>query len=174
MGGILAMEYALKYQHNLKGLVISNMMASIPAYIDYAQKVLMPAMDPAVLAEIKAIEAKKDYESALHGVAGPELLRPALGRMPPDQWPDPVNRAFARLNKDVYIPMQGPSEMSASGKLEHWDRVADLGKITVPTLTIGGQYDTMDPGAHGENGHAPWQGTISLLRREGLPHGDVR
>jgi proline iminopeptidase len=35
--------------------------------------------------------------------------------------------------------------MSASGKLEHWDRSADLGKITVPILTIGGRYDTMDP-----------------------------
>src|SRR5215510_3720147 len=43
-GGLLAMEYALKYQQNLKGLVISNMMASVPAYNDYATKVLMPAM----------------------------------------------------------------------------------------------------------------------------------
>ena len=56
-----------------------------------------------------------------------------------------MNRAFARLNKEVYVPMQGPSEMSASGKLEKWDRLADLGRITVPALTIGGQYDTMDP-----------------------------
>ena len=31
-GGILAMEYALKYQQNLKGLIICNMMASIPDY----------------------------------------------------------------------------------------------------------------------------------------------
>ena len=30
-GGILAMEYALKYQQNLKALIISNMVASIPA-----------------------------------------------------------------------------------------------------------------------------------------------
>ena len=29
-GGILAIEYALMYQHNLEGLVIANMMASIP------------------------------------------------------------------------------------------------------------------------------------------------
>src|SRR4030095_2935719 len=34
-GGILAMEYALKYQDNLKGLIISNMMASIPDYEKY-------------------------------------------------------------------------------------------------------------------------------------------
>ena len=36
-GGMLAMEYALKYQQHLKGLVISNMMASIPAYNAYAR-----------------------------------------------------------------------------------------------------------------------------------------
>lgn len=145
-GGLLAIEYALKYQQNLKGLVISNMMASIPSYVEYAEKVLIPAMDPKVVQEIKAIEARKDYDSPRYM----ELLVPNyyalhILRMPPEDWPDPVNRAFARLNKDVYIPMQGPSEMSASGKLEKWDRLADLGKITIPALTIGGQYDTMDP-----------------------------
>jgi len=34
-GGILAMEYALAYQKNLKGFIISNMMCSIPDYIQY-------------------------------------------------------------------------------------------------------------------------------------------
>jgi proline iminopeptidase len=35
-GGILAMQYSLKYQDNLKGLIISNMMASCPEYGKYA------------------------------------------------------------------------------------------------------------------------------------------
>src|SRR5438445_3685301 len=52
-GGILAVEYALKYQQNLAGLIISNMMASIPAYNAYAERVLMPAMDQGVLAELR-------------------------------------------------------------------------------------------------------------------------
>ena len=65
--------------------------------------------------------------------------------MPQDQWPDPVPRAFAKINKKIYIPMQGPSEMGASGKLANWDRTADLPKITVPTLAIGARYDTMEP-----------------------------
>ena len=56
-GGILAIEYALKYQQYVKGLIISDMMASIPAYNEYAQKVLMPAMDQTALAEIKLLEA---------------------------------------------------------------------------------------------------------------------
>ena len=145
-GGILAIEYALKYQQHLKGLIISNMMASIPEYVQYAEKVLIPAMDTKVVAEIKKIEAKKDYDNPRYmDLLVPNYYALHILRMPPDQWPDPVNRAFLRLNKSVYVPMQGPSEMSASGKLEKWDRLADLNKISVPTLSIGATHDTMDP-----------------------------
>jgi proline iminopeptidase len=145
-GGLLAIEYAMKYQQNLKGLVISNMMASLPAYNEYAQKVLMPAMDQQALAEIKRLEEAKDYQNPRYM----ELLIPNyyvqhLLRMPADQWPDPVNRAFKHLNSAIYVPMQGPSELGASGKLVYWDRTLDMGKITVPTLVIGSRYDTMDP-----------------------------
>ena len=145
-GGILATEYALKYQHHLKGLIISNMMSSIPAYVEYANNVLMPAMDQTVLAEVKALEAEKDYKNPRYM----ELLMPAhyekhILRRPAAEWPDPVNRAFAHLNDKIYIPMQGPSELGASGKLEKWDRSKDLPGITVPTLVIGAQHDSMDP-----------------------------
>src|SRR3954463_5060260 len=44
-GGMLGIEYALAHPEPLRGLVISNMMASIPAYNAYAEQVLMPAMD---------------------------------------------------------------------------------------------------------------------------------
>ncbi|HET6326619.1 MAG TPA: proline iminopeptidase-family hydrolase [Planctomycetaceae bacterium] len=147
-GGILAMEYALKYQRNLKGLIISNMMSSIPAYNAYAQQKLMPAMKPAVLAEILRYESAKDYDNPRYmGLLVPNYYTEHILRMPPEQWPDPVNRAFAHLNKKVYVPMQGPSEMGCTGgcKLEKWDRSGDLSKITVPTLVIGARHDTMDP-----------------------------
>ena len=66
-------------------------------------------------------------------------------RMPPDQWPDPVTRAFDHINQAIYVPLQGPSELGASGKLERWDRTADLQSIEAPTLVIGAAHDTMDP-----------------------------
>jgi proline iminopeptidase len=149
-GGILALEYALKYQQHLKGLIISNMMASIPAYNEYAAKVLMPAMDQTVLAEIKKLEATGKYTDPRYMDL---LMRHHYVyhflRMPLEEWPDGVNRSFKHLNQAMYVLMQGPSELGASGRLLNWDRTADLGKITVPTLTIGGRYDTMDP-AHME------------------------
>jgi len=145
-GGILAIEYALKYQEHLKGLIVSNMMASCPAYNAYAHEVLMPAMDQEALAEVKRMEAESDTNNPRYM----EILIPmhyeehAL-RMPAEQWPDPVNRLFKHLNQTIYTLMQGPSELGLSGRLLEWDRTADLKKIEVPTLTIGSTYDTMDP-----------------------------
>ncbi len=145
-GGILAMEYALKHPENLRALVISNMMASIPAYNRYAEDVLMPAMDQAALAEVKRLEATQDYKNPRYM----ELLMEHhyvhhVLRLPANQWPDPLLRAFKHMNQSIYIPMQGPSELRASGILADWDRTADLGKIEVPTLVIGARHDTMDP-----------------------------
>lgn len=158
-GGILAIEYALKYPQHLKGLIISNMMASMVAYNDYAHQVIMPAMDPDVLAEIKAFEAAEDYTNPrYHALLMEHHYVHRVLRMPVADWPDPVQRAFANLNADIYIPMQGPSELGASGVLASWDRSADLHQITVPTLVIGGQHDTMDPE------HLQWMGDT-------LPHG---
>jgi proline iminopeptidase len=145
-GGILAIEYALRHQENLKGLVISNMMASIPAYNEYARTVLMPQMDQKALAEILALEKKADFENPRYEeLLVPNFYQQHILRMPAEQWPDPVVRAFAHLNRKIYVPMQGPSEMGASGVLEKWDRTADLKSIQVPTLVIGARYDTMDP-----------------------------
>ena len=101
-GGILAIEYALKYQQHLKALVVSNMMASIPAYNAYAQTVLMPAIDPAVLAEIRRLEEAGQYEDPRYM----ELLIPHhyehhILRMPRHEWPDPVDRAFKHANPKI-------------------------------------------------------------------------
>ncbi|RYZ23056.1 MAG: alpha/beta fold hydrolase [Chitinophagaceae bacterium] len=145
-GGILGMEYALKYQQQMKGLIVANMVASIPDYVKYANGVLAPQMDPKVLAEIRAIEARKDFSNPRYE----ELLMPNfyaqhICRLP--VWPEPVLRSFKHMNKDVYTRMQGPSEFGASGHLANWDRKADLKNIAVPTLMIGAKYDTMDPAA---------------------------
>lgn len=153
-GGILAMEYALKYQQNLKGLIISNMMASAPEYDAYADNVLAKQMDPDILKEVRNLEAKKQFtnprymEILMEHFYTKHILRRNL-----EDWPDPVNRGFARINQELYVTMQGPSEFGLSGRLEQWDRKADLKNIAVPTLVIGAQYDTMDPE------HMQWMST---------------
>jgi proline iminopeptidase len=145
-GGMLATEYALHHQRNLKALVISNMMMSIPDYNRYASEILAKQMDPEVVREVRELEAKGQFESPRYmELLFPHFYTKHILRRPAGQWPDAVSRSFARLNKELYVTMQGPSEFGASGRLERWDRKADLPKITVPTLVIGARHDTMDP-----------------------------
>ena len=147
-GGILATEYALKYQDNLKGLIISNMVASIPEYMKYAEEVLGPQMPAEVLSEIKTLEAAGEYTSTRYLSLIEEHYYPEhVLRRPLDEWPEPVNRSFSKMNYPLYLKMQGPSEFGVVGDatLKDWDRTGDLHLIKVPTLSIGAQYDTMDP-----------------------------
>jgi proline iminopeptidase len=143
-GGILAAEYALAHQGQLKGLVISNMMMSIPDYNRYASDVLAKGMDAGVVKEIQDLEKRGQYESPRYmELLLPHFYTKHICRL--EEWPDAVTRSFGKLNKQIYVMMQGPSEFGASGRLASWDRKADLGRITVPTLVIGATHDTMDP-----------------------------
>ncbi len=160
-GGILAIEYALAHPDKLKGLVISNMMSDVPAYNAYARDVLKPMMNQEALSEIESLEAAGDVENPRYM----ELLNQHyyvdhILRIPLDDWPDPVKRAFAAINPAVYVSMQGPSELGISedAKLAQWTRFDDLSSIEVSTLVVGARHDTMDP-AHMEE----------MAKR--LPHG---
>ena len=145
-GGILAMEYALKYQANLKGLMVSNMMASCPEYGKYAEEVLAKQMDPVVLREIKGLEAAGEFSNPRYmELLIPNFYHDHICRMP--DWPDGLNRSMKHANGEIYTMMQGPSEFGIGGRLANWDVKGRLKELTVPTLMIGGKYDTMDPKA---------------------------
>lgn len=168
-GGILALEYALKYSDNLKALIISNMMCSAPDYIKYAEEVLGPQLDPDVLADIKLFEKNNDYSNPgyLELISTHYYPKHVL-RMPIENWPEPVIRSFAKLNNAFYVTMQGPSEFGMAGdaRIKDWDRKTDLSKIRVPTLTMGGTYDTMDPE------HMKWMASqVQHGRYEHCPDG---
>ncbi|ASK28611.1 proline iminopeptidase [Chryseobacterium sp. T16E-39] len=145
-GGILAMEYALKYQKNLKGLIVANMVASAPEYGKYSEDVLAKQMKPEVLKEIREIEAKKDFNNPRYmELLVPNFYNEHICRL--KEWPDGLNRAIKHANANVYTLMQGPSEFGISGRLANWDVKNQLHNISIPTLMIGAKYDTMDPKA---------------------------
>lgn len=155
-GGILAMDYALKYQKNIKGLIISNMVSSIPSYNKYAQEVLGPQMKKEVYDEIMQLEKNNDFANPRYT----ELLfehyyTEHILRKPQKDWPESITRCFKHINSEVYISMQGYSEFGITGDayIKNWDVSKRLKEVTVPTLTIGSKYDTMDPE------HMKWMST---------------
>ena len=144
-GGLLALEYALAHQDKLKGLIISNMMASVPAYNDYATRVLMPQMDQDALAEIKRLEATGQTENPRYE----ELLMEHyylhhLLRMPPDEWPEPVTAACRISTDRSTCRCKGPasSAQRQTGGLGPQRRPVTGSR---PTLVMGAEHDTMDP-----------------------------
>lgn len=147
-GGILAMEYALKYQDNLKGLIISNMMASIPEYEKYAAEVLGPQLPPEIYKEIKDFEAKEDFANPRYTeLVMQHYYTKHVLHLPLEEWPEFINRSLSHLNPNIYIYMQGYSEFGVTGNatLKGWDVSDRLKELKIPTLMIGGKYDTMDP-----------------------------
>jgi len=151
-GGIVAIEYALKYQQHLKSLIISDMVSSASGYNKYAKDVLARQIDPKALSEITDIESRKDFSNPRYmELLMPNFYAKHICRL--SEWPEPLTRSFSKLNQAFYTTMQGPSEFGLSGKLLNWEREKDMPRITVPTLTIGARYDTMDPD------HMKWMAT---------------
>lgn len=142
-GGILAMEYALKYQQHLKGLIISNMTASIPKYEVY-NTVLRNQLRRSLLDSMEVFEKKGDFKNPVYAeMVFKEYYKDHICRLA--EWPEPLERCFKHLNEEIYTLMQGPSEFKVGGRLLKWDRWNDIKQIQTPTLCIGASFDTMNP-----------------------------
>jgi proline iminopeptidase len=142
-GGILAMEYALKHQDHLKGLIIADMTADFGRYAAYNAK-LRAGLPKDVLDQLAEYESRGAYHDPKYEeLVFSQYYSKHILRMP--EWPDPVERAFKHLNQKVYEYMQGPSEFVPGGILKGWSAWDRLDQIRVPTLTVGATYDTMDP-----------------------------
>jgi len=153
-GGTLAIEYALKYQKNIKGLIISNMTSSTRAYNDYVNNVLAQQMDPEALKEIRVLEENKDFSNPKYmELLLPEFYTKFIYRQPFDEWPGYIFKYMGHSNNKIYNLMQGPSEFGVTGTLLKWNREADLKNIVVPALIIGATFDEMDPE------HLKWMST---------------
>jgi proline iminopeptidase len=156
-GGMLSIEYALKYQQHLKGLVISNMTAGIQAYLgrlDYLKGLLGTESR----ANLERLDAVQDYDNPEYErIMMEELYPQVICRTKP--WPEPVTRAFRDANLAIYNEMQGKSEFVVTGNFKDWESWDRLHEIKVKTLTIGAAHDTMDPEDLKKMATMVWNGT---------------
>ena len=142
-GGILGMEYALKYQQHLKGLLVFNMTADFDKYEAYNAK-LRGQLDPTLIDTFEYYESRGLYQHPNYvDLVFEKYYRKHICRL--QDWPESVLRSFSHLNQHVYEYMQGPSEFVPGGILKGWSVWDDLKTLTVPTLMVGAKYDTMNP-----------------------------
>ena len=142
-GGMLAIDYALKYQQNLKGLVVSNMTASIESFARYTNE-LRSKLPPETIATMEKYEKTEQYDAQEYqDIIFNNIYTQYICRL--DPWPDPLMRSLKHFNSEIYNIMQGPNEFVITGNFKSWNVWDKLDAIKVPTLLIGAKYDEMDP-----------------------------
>jgi len=141
-GGGLALQYALKYQTNIKKLIIAGGMASIPETVAEMNR-LKATLPKDVRDTLAKYEARYAFLHPEYLKAVEVFYRNFVCRLP--EWPDEVTRAFNDMSIPVYWTMNGPNEFTIVGNLKDWDITARLREIKVPTLVTVGRYDEVTP-----------------------------
>ena len=142
-GGMLAMEHALDHPTGLRAIVIADSPASIPLWVEEANRLRrdlpQDVQDTLTQHEEAGTTDSPEYEAAVRVYYDRHLCR-----VP---WPDCVERSFAQMDEDptVYHTMNGPSEFHCIGSLKTWDITGQLPEITAPTLLISGRHDEATP-----------------------------
>jgi proline iminopeptidase len=138
-GGMLGIEYALKYQQHLRGLIISNMPASVASYAKHAYE-LRQKFPREIIKILDKYEAKEDYTaSEYQEVLFNQLYLRHMCRINP--WPEPLERVLRNWNTEVYNTMYGPNEFVVTGTEKDWDRWSEIKNIRVPTFLSVGRHD---------------------------------
>ncbi len=145
-GSMLAMEYLQKYQSHVKAAVLSNMSAGIKGYLSYTAQLKQKYFSPQDIKTYDSLDNLKLYDSPQYqDLLMNKLYTQAICRIPVENWPEPIMRAFKKANHTIYIQMQGVDEFHVTGNFKDWEMWDRLPDIKVPTLVIGGIYDEMDP-----------------------------
>ncbi len=141
-GGALTIATALNYQRNLRSLVITGGLASVPLTVREMRRLVnrLPARARRAIARYEAAE---DYENPEYLAAVTEFYRRYVCRLP--VWPREVTYSFEHISRPVYHTMNGPNEFTIIGTIRDWDVTDQLPTIKLPTLVTVGRYDEVTP-----------------------------
>ena len=141
-GGALAIAAALKYQRNLRSLIVTGGLASVPLTVREMRR-LVNRLPPKTRATIAKYEAKEDYQNPKFLAAVDVFYRRYVCRLP--VWPREVTYSFEQISRPVYFTMNGPNEFTIIGTIKDWDVTDQLPAIHIPTLVTVGRYDEVTP-----------------------------
>ena len=144
-GGLLAIEYLTQTPGvSVEKLILAGTGASIPQIVAGMHRLMeaLPNGRRAFELEKAGQETSKEYQDLVQLFYNTYLCRM-------DPWPKDVLDTVEALGKSRSYPvMNGPNEFTIVGNLAKWDRIADLGKITAPTLLLTAQYDEVPIESH--------------------------
>ena len=137
-GCALACAYMLYNQPSgVKGIMLCAPYLSSPAW-DADQRRNIALMPTGIRLAIETGEATGDFGDAYQAAMMSYYEKHVCLLSP---WPVSLQKAFHRLNVDVYNTMWGVSEFTITGKLKDYDLTPRLSEIANPVLLTCGDRD---------------------------------
>lgn len=142
-GGWLGQEYVLRHPQGVRSLTLASTSASIPEHC--AEMTRLRAELPAAVADaLTRHETTGEFDHPDYRAALLQFYQRHLCLL--EEWPDELIRVMTReRDNHAYRTLSGPNELTITGDLAGWDRSADLGAITVPSLVTVGRFDEITP-----------------------------
>ena len=137
-GGVLALEYCLKYPQNVRSLISANSSFNMPMMQRGFERHKM-----ALGAEVCTMMARREadgsvnhpeYQAAYTLLAYRHICRA-------ETWPDSLNASLINIAKPVLSKVFGNYLFNCTGLLHDYDRTRALKTLNIPTLIIHGEHD---------------------------------
>ena len=141
-GTALGTEYALIHPDRVKTFTIANGTIDTPLHISELHR-LRAALGPETVQMMLGHEADGTTDHPEYGAAITILNYRHLCRL--QEWPAPLQRSLAGLNRQVYTTLWGPNEFTCTGTRRSWNCLDDLHRIQQPCLILVGLHDESTP-----------------------------
>ena len=142
-GGALALAYAVKYQSNLRGLIISGGLPSVQFTVSEMFR-LIDELDPWARDAIRKYGEMGEFSNEDYKRASELFYKKHFLRL--NEYPAEVLKSLEYAEKrNVYRIMNGPDEFTITGTIKDWDITQQLALINIPTLITAGEFDEVTP-----------------------------
>jgi proline iminopeptidase len=141
-GTALGTEYVLIHPDRVKTFTIANGTIDTPLHISELHR-LRGALGPETVQMMLRHEADGTTEHPEYAAAITILNYRHLCRL--QEWPAPLQRSLAGLNRQVYATLWGLNEFTCTGTRRFWNRLGDLHRVQQPCLVLVGLHDESTP-----------------------------
>ena len=144
-GSMILADYMLtRHPEGVKSLVMACPPLSMKRWAHDADS-LRTTLPDSIQKVIAKHERDGTFSSPEYQAAMMVFYRRYVSRR--DPWTPEMDSTLAQWNVPIGTYMLGPSEFAVTGTLKDYDRSADLARMGVPTLFVGGEFDEATPGA---------------------------
>lgn len=142
-GTVVCQETAVTQPSGLLGLILDGALSDGQLYISTQWRDRISKLPSFTQRLLRKLIDEKNFECPAMKVLNDTITHHFTTRLVPQ--PDCFLNCFqtGQMNQTIYIAMQGECEFTIGGVLEHWSITDRLHTVTVPTLVMVGEFDTM-------------------------------